>query len=112
MSELMQIDLENRRCSLQVEEGTSIDSIFGALDSAFDQLGLNKVVFEVASNEPIKIELARKLAFIEEGRLSRHVVRNDKPCDLILFSHFAETWSKRRKLLEPQLSLDSAQGGG
>jgi len=63
-----------------------------AMNHAFKEEQLRRVSGEVLSfNQPSQ-RFFRRLGFTEEGRLRRHLLRNNEPVDIILFAMLKEEW--------------------
>jgi UDP-4-amino-4,6-dideoxy-N-acetyl-beta-L-altrosamine N-acetyltransferase len=76
--------------------GTGIKLGILGLDYAFDHLGMRKVSGETFVFNAAGVNFHKKLGFVEEGRLARHILKNGKFEDVILFSLFKEEWDRRR----------------
>ncbi len=61
-----------------------------ALEYAFDDLNIRKVLLAVYENNPAAINLYKKLGFVEEGRLRQHIFEGGQYYDKFFMGIFAE----------------------
>jgi UDP-4-amino-4,6-dideoxy-N-acetyl-beta-L-altrosamine N-acetyltransferase len=64
------------------------------LEYAFKKLNLRKICGEVLDFNIPSIRFHEKLGFKEEGRLVKHVYKNNKLTDVLLFGLLSEDWNK------------------
>ena len=100
------IDELNRRChwgfylgetDLPKGCGTAMGVL--ALDYMFNELGMNKVVGEVLTHNEQSLKYHVRLGFVEEGRLSQHVLRAGQFEDVIQLAHFADRWRQTKEAM-------------
>lgn len=70
-------------------------AILQMLDYAFYELGLEKVCCECLDFNRAVIRLNETVGFQQEGRLRRHIWRDDGPHDVIPMAIFREYWLSR-----------------
>lgn len=109
------LDSPSRRCKIHFQilpelrlKPESLMLGWMAIEFLFESEGLRKVHTEVVATEVSEVDFLRKLGFCEEGRLSKHISVNDRFCDVLLMSHFKETWDKKKKNLEDFLFVPGA----
>ncbi|MBV9241313.1 MAG: GNAT family N-acetyltransferase [Acidobacteria bacterium] len=66
------------------------------IDFAFDRLGVNRVQIRCADENLRSGAIPRKLGFREEGRQRRHVMRDGKVYDFLIFGLLRDEWLSRR----------------
>lgn len=62
------------------------------LTEAFEYLNIRKVCAEVFAFNEASLRFHSRLGFAQEGYLSRHVWKNDKYEDIVLFACFNDQW--------------------
>lgn len=104
---IMEIDAKNSRCRWGFylgEEPASrgLGGLMGflALEYIFEQLQLQKVCAEVLALNVRGVDFHKKMGFVEEGRLVRHIFRDGHWWDVFLMAHFKDVWDKKKKTLE------------
>ncbi|MNX24305.1 Spermidine N(1)-acetyltransferase [compost metagenome] len=104
------IDRQNGRCSWgfyvgpeNTPRGTGTLMGLLAIDYAFGTLGMRKICAEVIGFNTASLGYHRKLGFLQEGRLARHVLRGNGYEDVVLFALFAEDWPEARQPLSQYL---------
>lgn len=113
---ILDFDGTNKRCKcefvLPEKSDQSTQGILRAclvLEYFFIQKDCHKVQVEMIATDHASLNFYRKLGFVEEGRLSRHLLRDQKFCDVVLLAYFRETWEKKKKYLEEQLFHEGAR---
>lgn len=98
------IDGTNKKCEwgLYLGETTAprgSGTIMGALglSTAFGHLGVRKICAEVLAFNMPSVRLHERLGFLQEGCLSRHVWKNGKFEDVLLYSIFSEDWAAQQE---------------
>ncbi|GGJ64247.1 UDP-4-amino-4,6-dideoxy-N-acetyl-beta-L-altrosamine N-acetyltransferase [Anoxybacillus voinovskiensis] len=93
------IDRKNGRCSWGFYIGNEhapkgAGTILGYLgiEYAFYELQMRKICAEVLEFNEISIRFHQKLGFYNEGRLLKHVKKNDVLVDVLLFVLLRERW--------------------
>jgi len=66
------------------------------VDYAFNCLGIKKLCGEAFAFNKSSIRFHKKLGFVEEGRLVRHVLKNGEFEDIVSFALFKEDWQKQK----------------
>jgi ribosomal-protein-serine acetyltransferase len=66
------------------------------VDLAFEKLGMNRVQIRCADANTRSAAIPRKLGFVEEGRQRRHVVRDGKTYDFLIFRLLRDEWLSRQ----------------
>lgn len=66
------------------------------LEHAFTRLNVRKICGEAFSFNEASIRFHKKLGFVEEGRFSKHVLKNGVYEDVVSFALFYEDWLKIR----------------
>ncbi|WP_274654171.1 UDP-4-amino-4,6-dideoxy-N-acetyl-beta-L-altrosamine N-acetyltransferase [Paenibacillus humicola] len=69
------------------------------LETAFERLQIRKVCAEVLAFNEASLRFHRRLGFEQEGRLRRHVWKNDHDEDVCLFAFFSDQWPEVRQKL-------------
>lgn len=72
---------------------------FLGLVEAFEHLHIRKLCAEVISFNEASIRFHRKLGFIQEGNLHRHIWKNNKYEDIVLFANFSDQWPALKEKL-------------
>lgn len=95
------LDKVNRKClwgfylgEENVPCGTGMIMGHLGLTYAFSNLKVRKVCGEVFAFNLSSINFHKRLGFVEEGRLVKHVLKNGRYEDIILFALFEEDWEK------------------
>lgn len=65
----------------------------------FEKANMRKLCGEAFAFNQASTNLFRRLGFTEEGRLLKHVLKNDKYEDILLFALFKENWQSNRDKL-------------
>lgn len=73
-----------------------------ALDYLFNEVKMRKICASILDFNNISINYHKKLGFLEEGRLVKHILKNNEYVDLVLMSLFKERWDKFSKLLKEE----------
>lgn len=73
------------------------------LNFLFDELNIRKVCAEVIDYNEVSLKFHEKVGFKSEGILRKQIYKNDRYCDVHLFSIFKEEWVVTRKLIEKEL---------
>jgi len=79
------------------EQGKGIMSLATEklLQIAFDQLGMDRVQIRCADANVRSAAIPRKLGFTEEGRQRKHVMRDGKLYDFLIFGLLRDEWAAR-----------------
>ncbi|MCY9665092.1 UDP-4-amino-4,6-dideoxy-N-acetyl-beta-L-altrosamine N-acetyltransferase [Paenibacillus alginolyticus] len=101
------IGLTHNRCNwgfylgeTDVPRGSGTVMGIHALTEAFEHLNLRKVCAEVFAYNEASLRYHTRLGFTQEGYLERHVWKNSKYEDLVLFACFSDQWyAIKEKLL-------------
>lgn len=103
------IDPLNNKCEWgfyigreDLPKGTGTKMGLLGLKYIFEQRHLRKVSSEVLASNNISIHYHKKLGFIEEGRLIKHVLKNGHYEDVILMALFNEDWLRESSLRKNQ----------
>ncbi|UKS26149.1 UDP-4-amino-4,6-dideoxy-N-acetyl-beta-L-altrosamine N-acetyltransferase [Paenibacillus sp. HWE-109] len=72
---------------------------FLGLVEAFEHLHIRKVCAEVIAFNDASLRFHRKLGFTQEGKLFRHVWKNNKYEDIVLFACFSDQWAALKEKL-------------
>lgn len=70
------------------------------LEYLFEKLNIRKVCAEVIDYNEISLHFHKKIGFVQEGILRKHILKNGNYCDVYIFSIFKEEWLKRKSELE------------
>lgn len=70
------------------------------LECAFTQLNLRKLCGEAFVFNDASIRFHKKLGFVEEGRFSKHVLKNGVYEDVVTFALFFDDWCQLRPVLD------------
>ncbi|MDO7788275.1 UDP-4-amino-4,6-dideoxy-N-acetyl-beta-L-altrosamine N-acetyltransferase [Desulforamulus aquiferis] len=68
-----------------------------ALSCIFEEYLLRKLCTEVLDFNNISINYHQKLGFVEEGRLKKHIYKNNSFHDVIVMALFNEDWSRNKE---------------
>lgn len=69
------------------------------LQYAFTKLNLRKVCGEAFAFNEASIKFHKKLGFVEEGRLVKHILKHGAYKDIVLFAMFREVWVEKEQYL-------------
>ncbi|MCD5406412.1 MAG: UDP-4-amino-4,6-dideoxy-N-acetyl-beta-L-altrosamine N-acetyltransferase [Desulfotomaculum sp.] len=83
--------------------GTGAIMGFLGLEYAFEKLGFRKLCGEAFAFNISSTKFHKKLGFIEEGCLAKHVLKNNVYEDIILMAMFKEDWLKVKPKYEKLL---------
>lgn len=92
--DLYSIDTYNSRCCINCTIGAKeyigskyeLEAIDRALHYCFDQLGMHKVTMMVFDFNTKKINYIQRAGLKKEGKLRKHVLKQDTFCDKLIFS--------------------------
>lgn len=70
------------------------------LEFLFEELNVRKVCAEVIDFNETSLHFHKKVGFIQEGVLRKHILKNNRYSDVYVFSIFKEEWLKRKIELE------------
>lgn len=94
---------QHRRCSWGfylgyegLPKGTGSAMGYLALDSLFRETSIRKVTGEVLKNNAVSTAFHRKLGFVLEGELRDHVCKGSAFMNVLVFSHFRDSWLENR----------------
>lgn len=102
------IDVENQKCEWGFYIGDEYSPLgmgsllgYASLNYIFQDLGIRKLTAEVLSYNTKSIKFHEKFGFINEGRLRKHIIKNNQFIDIVIYGMFKEEWfSKRPEILE------------
>lgn len=93
------IDHKNNKCywgfyigDKEAPKGSGTIMAFLALNYIFEEFSLRKLCAEVLEFNKISINYHKKLGFVEEGRLKKHIFKNNQYIDVIIMALFRENW--------------------
>lgn len=96
---LTDMDTKNTKCNwgfylgeTDIPRGSGTALGILGLTAAFEHLGMRKVCAEVLAFNEASLRFHERLGFVQEGRLSRHVQKNGKYEDVLLFACFSDQW--------------------
>lgn len=101
------IDRNNNTCSWgfylgekDLPKGTgTLLGIIG-IEYAFDKLNIRKLCAKVFAFNETSIYLHKKLGFVEEGKFSKHILKNKCYEDIVFFALFKEDWQNTGSIRE------------
>jgi UDP-4-amino-4,6-dideoxy-N-acetyl-beta-L-altrosamine N-acetyltransferase len=70
------------------------------LNYIFDVLKIRKLCAEAFAFNEASVRFHKRLGFVEEGRLSRHIQKTGRYEDVIPFALFAEDWVGHKRRIE------------
>jgi len=101
-----QIDRTNNKCSWgfyigenNLPKGCGSAMGFFALDHLFSSLGFRKVIGEVFAFNEDSMRFHKRLGFVEEGRLLRHLLKNGVFQDVVTLAIFDTDWHRVKPTL-------------
>ncbi len=74
-----------------------------ALEFIFEKYGIRKVCAEVLDFNTTSINYHKKLGFQEEGRLVKHILKNNCYIDIIAMALFSEHWLDHKEKLQQEV---------
>ena len=97
---LINIDYENKSTDWgfyigeTVYRGLGIGSIslYRLMEYVFDKMDFHKMYTSVLENNPDALNLYKKFGFKEEGRLRKHILKDEKYIDVFLIGILKEEW--------------------
>lgn len=100
------IDRYNRRCHINCtiadpkfrDHGCEVIAMEKILSYCFNQQGMQRVSTVAFDFNTLWIESIRRLGFSEEGRLRKHVFKNNTFCDTLIFALLKSEYEMTRKL--------------
>jgi ribosomal-protein-serine acetyltransferase len=66
------------------------------LELAFEHLGMNRVQIRCADANTRSAAIPQKFGFVQEGRQRRHVIRDGKIYDFLIFGLLRDEWRARQ----------------
>lgn len=103
---LTKIDKVNRTCywgfyigDERAPKGSGTIMGYLALEYIFETLAARKVCAEILGYNNVSISYHKKLGFVEEGCLRKHVYKQGELTDVRLMAHFAEHWKLIKETL-------------
>lgn len=69
----------------------------------FEDMKVRKICAEVLDFNTISLRFHEKVGFQKDGVLREHIFKNDRYCDIHLYSIFIEDWKQSRLILEREL---------
>lgn len=101
-----QIDRANNKClwgfyigESNLPKGCGSAMGFFALDYLFGSLGFRKVTGEVFAFNEDSMKFHKRLGFVEEGRLLRHLLKNGTYQDVVTLAIFDTDWHRMKPAL-------------
>jgi len=88
--------------------GTAL-GYFG-LNYIFEVLKIRKLCAEAFAFNSASLKFHKRLGFIEEGRMVKHVLKNGRYEDIVSFALFKEDWIRHRRRIE-ELCFDEGGTG-
>lgn len=85
----------------------SVMGVLG-LEYAFGFLNIRKLYGEAFVFNAASIRFFLRLGFVQEGRLSKHVLKGGRFEDVVVFGLLREDWEKNREALERSIPTPSA----
>ncbi|MEB3102220.1 UDP-2,4-diacetamido-2,4,6-trideoxy-beta-L-altropyranose hydrolase [Ferviditalea candida] len=93
------IDRRNQKCEWgfylgdpDLPKGTGIIMGYLGVEYAFENMGIRKLYGEAFAFNRASIKFHRKLGFVQEGRLTKHIRKNGQYEDVLLFGLQHEKW--------------------
>ena len=100
------IDYQNNKCywgfyigEKEAPKGSGKIMALLALDYIFEDFHLRKLCSEVLEFNSKSIKFHQKLRFEEEGRLEKHIFKNNYYVDVIVMALFRENWGRSKEQL-------------
>jgi len=100
---LKKIDMKNKNAELGFymslnnnEKGLMTISLSTILNYSFDVIGIEKIYSEVFEGNSKSINIHKRLAFIEEGFLRSHTIKDGVRIGVHLFGLMKDEWQRRR----------------
>jgi UDP-4-amino-4,6-dideoxy-N-acetyl-beta-L-altrosamine N-acetyltransferase len=97
----IRVDRQNEKCewgfyigAKNAPKGAGTIMAYEALNYIFNQLRLRKVCAEVLEQNMKSFSFHKKLGFSIEGKLIKHLKKNDQFIDVYLLGLFKEQWDK------------------
>ncbi|MCW9707381.1 GNAT family N-acetyltransferase [Fodinibius salsisoli] len=92
--DLYSIDNYNNRCCVNctigareyIGRGYEFEAIKETLNYCFNELGMHKVTTTAFDFNKDRIKQVKKVGFMKEGQLRKHVLKQDTFCDKLIFS--------------------------
>lgn len=115
LSSLTKIDYRHKSCEWggylapDIDRGGGIGRamLFLALEQAFGELDLNRVVVEVLVGNQPALKLYESIGFVREGYLRERAWHRSGPIDVLLLSMLQKDWESRKE----QVRFDLAERG-
>jgi UDP-4-amino-4,6-dideoxy-N-acetyl-beta-L-altrosamine N-acetyltransferase len=108
-----QIDGRNEKCywgfyigDPEAPPGSGTALGYFGLNYIFDVLKIRKLCAEAFAFNEASIRFHKRLGFVEEGLLARHVQKNGRYEDVIPFALFAEDWAVHKSRIEASCFKD------
>lgn len=107
MISLTDIDMKNRTAAINYKiesynrnriKNDMHDAIIGILTYAFDELGLETITSTILADNVFSLKLARKMGFVEEGRLRKRIYKCGEHKDQIVTSLLKNEFYRLYKL--------------
>ena len=120
---LYQISVPDRRCYWAFYlarpgargRGVGTCTEYLILQRVFEEMKFNRLCCEVLASNQTVIEMHRKFGFVQEGYFRQHVIKGEKPMDVVSLAMLREEWERKKseillhlqekRLLEPERSL-------
>ena len=67
------------------------------LEIAFDELGMDRVQIRCADANVRSAAIPRKFGFVHEGTQRRHIIRDGKIYDFLIFGMLRDEWEQNYK---------------
>lgn len=95
----------------QAPKGMGTVLAYEMLEFLFKELNVRKVCAKVIDYNEVSLHFHKKVGFIQEGVLRKHILKNERYCDVHVFSIFKEEWLKRKIALEKIYINDESKMG-
>jgi UDP-4-amino-4,6-dideoxy-N-acetyl-beta-L-altrosamine N-acetyltransferase len=102
-----QIDTRNEKCywgfyigDSEAPPGSGTVLGYFGLNYIFDVLKIRKLCAEAFVFNSASVIFHKRLGFVEEGHLVRHVQKNGRYEDIVIFALFDEEWRKQKSRVE------------
>ena len=112
-----QIDTRNEKCywgfyigDPEAPPGSGTALGYFGLNYIFDVLKIRKLCAEAFAFNEASIRFHKRIGFVEEGLLARHVQKNGRYEDVIPFALFAEDWAVHKSRIEAACFTEEAPG--
>jgi UDP-4-amino-4,6-dideoxy-N-acetyl-beta-L-altrosamine N-acetyltransferase len=105
--QVTQIDRRNNKCywgfyigDPEAPPGSGTALGFFGLNHIFEVMKIRKLCAEAFASNSASLKFHKRLGFVEEGRLVRHVLKSGRYEDIVSFALFQEDWIRHRSRVE------------